>query len=255
MSQQINLLNPLFRRQRFSFTSPAAMLYGIGFVAALGLAVAAYQSIRLRAIETQAKAVAHSLKDLQAQQEALGAKSAVRKPDPNLETRVLDLNTQVKVRQEIIGALKGGSVGMTAGFSEYMRAFSRQHVEGVWLTAFDIAAGGSDLTIAGRALSADLIPAYLQRLNKEAPMQGRRLASVTINQAPPTREAAKPAPEAKETEPRPSLPPYLDFTISSGDLGGAAGADKKAAPAMTPLPRAFYPAADSSSPGMPKAPQ
>ena len=63
------------------------------------------------------------------------------------------------------------------------RAFSRQHVEGVWLTAFDIAAGGSDLTIAGRAVSADLIPAYLQRLNKEAPMQGRQFASVTIHQA------------------------------------------------------------------------
>lgn len=248
MSQQINLLNPLFRKQRFSFTSPAAMLYGIGIAVVLGLAAAAYESSRLRGIELQAKAVTQSLKDVQAQQEALGAKSAVRKPDPGLAANVLDLSTRVKMRQEIVGALKGGSVGTTAGFSEYMRAFSRQHVDGVWLTAFDIAAGGSDLTIAGRALSADLIPAYLQRLNKEAPMQGRRFASVTINQAPAAREA-KAAVEAKESEPRASPPPYLDFTVSSGDLGGAAGAEKSAAQAMTPLPRA----ADSSSPGTPKA--
>ena len=158
MSQQINLLNPLFRKKRFSFTSPAAMLYGIGIVAALTVAAAVYESNRLHEIEAQARAVAQALKEIQAQHEALTAKSGVRKPDPGLEAKVLDLSAQVKVRQQIVDALKGGTVGTTAGFSEYMRAFSRQRVEGVWLTAFDIAAGGSDLTIAGRALSADLIP-------------------------------------------------------------------------------------------------
>ena len=67
----------------------------------------------------------------------------------------------------------------------------------MWLTAFDIAAGGSDLTIEGRALSADLVPAYLQRLNNEPPMQGRKFASVVIAQ-PGVRDAKKGA-DAKES--------------------------------------------------------
>ena len=59
--------------------------------------------------------------DSRGRAEALTAKPGVRKPDPGLEAKVLDLSAQVKVRQEIVGALKGGSVGTTAGFSEYMR--------------------------------------------------------------------------------------------------------------------------------------
>ena len=214
MSQQINLLNPLLRKKRFSFTSAGAMLYAIGIAMALAAAVAVYENHRLRVIEAQARATAESLKKARALHESVTARRGMRKPDTALEAKILDLGSQLKARQEIVDALQGGSVGTTAGFSEYMRAFSRQRLDGVWLTGFDIAAGGAALTITGRALSADLVPEYLQRLNREVPMQGRQFASVSIHQP-----KVMPDPGLAQTKNlKLPLPPFLEFTLSSGDL-------------------------------------
>ena len=217
MSQQINLLGPVLRSRAFSFTSATAILCGVGMAAALTSVAALYESSRLRAVEVQARAVAQKAADVRAKYEG-AAGQAAHKPDPALESGVTELAAELKAREDILDALKGGTVGTTAGFSGYLRAFARQRLEGVWLTGFDISAGGADLTIAGRTLSADLVPAYLQRLNGEPPMQGRQFASVVINQ-PGAREGGRPPADPKDAPPRAALPPYLDFTISSGDLG------------------------------------
>jgi len=82
-----------------------------------------------------------------------------------------------------VQALRRGLVGTTGGFSEYMRVFSRQAVQGLWLTGFDVAAGGDELTITGRTLNAELVPTYIQHLNREAAIQGRNFGSMLIKQA------------------------------------------------------------------------
>lgn len=217
MSQQINLLGDRFRKKRFSFTSAAAMAYGIGIAAALVLLLAGYEDWALRAIEAQAQASARSLKEASLAYEKVAGPRIAPKASPHLEARVAELNAQLKARAEVVDALKTGAVGSTAGFSEYMRVFSRQSLDGLWLTGFDIAAGADELTITGRALSADLVPAYLQRLNREGPMKGRQFASMVINQAPALSAAS--AQDPKKASPS-LLPAHVEFTISTGDLGG-----------------------------------
>jgi hypothetical protein len=167
-----------------------------------------YEAVQLTRVEAQARTIAKSLADLRARQEASSA--SPRKADAGLEARLVELTTELKARQDVVEALKRGTVGSTTGFSEYLRAFSRQRVEGVWLTGFDISVGGSALTITGRALNADLVPTYLQRLNHEPPMQGRQFASVSINRPGAKIADAKDAPTTLA-----ALPPYLDFVISS----------------------------------------
>lgn len=221
MSQQINLLNPIFRKQRFSFTSATAMLYGVAIAAALTALAAVYEDYRLRALQAQARTIEGTLKQVRAQHDKLTAEQAARKPDPQFAIRIAQLDTRLKNRQEIIEALQGGVVGATDGFSEYMRVLSRQSINGLWLTGFDIMAGGSELTLSGRALSADLVPAYLKRLNQEKPLQGRQFATMRIDQSAAGRAAATANPGAKDTQAPPALPPYLEFMISSGDLGAA----------------------------------
>jgi len=212
MSQQINLLDSFARKKRLSFTSTTAISYGIGAAVLLAILVAVYEDFRLQGVEAEARAVARSLKDATSASEKAAGTQVPRKPSAELEARIVELNAQLKARQDIIDALKSGAVGSTSGFSEYMRVFSRQSLEGLWLTGFDIAAGGNDLTLAGRALRADLVPTYLERLNREAPMQGRQFASMVINQSAPSRG---PATESKETAGRPRLPPHVEFVISS----------------------------------------
>lgn len=220
MSQQINLLNPIFRKQRFSFTSATAMLYGVAIAAALTALAAVYEDYRLRVRQAQAQTVEGALKEVRARHDQLTAEQAARKPDPQFAARIAQLDTRLKNRQEIVAALQDGVVGTTGGFSEYMRVLSRQSINGLWLTGFDITAGGSELTLSGRTLSADLVPAYLQRLNQEKPLQGRQFATMRIDQSAAGRAAAA-DPGAKDAKAPRALPLYLEFMISSGDLGAA----------------------------------
>ena len=211
MSQQINLLsNARSDKAKFSFGSAQGMVCGVAVALAVTVGFAAYENYQLRAMESQAAKVNALFK--QSGLAPTGKPDEPRKPSPELEARVSELEAQLKARQEVVDALQKGLVGTTNGFSEYMRVFSRQNVQGVWLTGFDIAAGGDDLTIMGRALNADLVPAYLQRLNREAAIQGRGFGSMVISQPVQTSRPEQPAPDVKGTAPRPA---YLEFTVSS----------------------------------------
>jgi Tfp pilus assembly protein PilN len=204
MSQQINLFNPVFRKQGFSFTSATAMVYGIGIAVAAAAVVAVVEDARLRDVQTRARAIDQTYKDATARQAKLAAELAQQKPDAQLTAESARLEAQLKGRREITDALKSGAVGNTSGFSEYMRAFSRQNVSGLWLTGFDIALAGNELAIQGRTLSADLVATYLRQLNQEQALQGRQFAAMRISQPPP-------APEKQKV----GLPHYLDFNIST----------------------------------------
>lgn len=238
MSQQINLYNPLFRKQGISFTSATAMLYAVGSVIGGMALLTAYLDYEVRAAAKQAQAVELSLRDLTMRRDKLVAAQAARKPNTQLEAEIALLETQLRGREEVTDALKSGAVGTTSGFSEYLRAFSRQSVNGLWLTGFDIAGGGNELSISGRALNADLVPAYLKRLNQEKSLQGRQFAAMRINQPTAGRAPAKSADkEAKDAKAQqPVLPRYLEFTISTGDLGTAGATAPSAAQAPQPLP-------------------
>jgi len=232
VSQQINLFNPIFRKKGFSYTSATAMLYGIGIAIALVALLAVFEEYQLREVRNQAQAVEQTYKDASARFEKLNVEQAARKPNAQLEAEVARLETQLKSRQEVIVTLKDGAVGDTSGFSKYMRAFSRQSINGLWLTGFDIALAGNELAIQGRTLSPDLVASYLRQLNQEPALQGRQFAALRISQPPPdtTQPKAVPGPTPdqdakgqKDGKERKGLAPrYLEFSISSmGMLEGS----------------------------------
>jgi Tfp pilus assembly protein PilN len=220
MSQQINLFNPIFRKAGFSFTSATAMLYGVGIAVAIAALGAAYEDYRLRAVQTQAQAVDQAFKEATAASDKLTAEMAVmQKPNAQFEAALTALDVQLKARQEVIDTLNSGAVGNTEGFSEYMRAFSRQGINGLWLTAFDIA--GSELALQGRTLSADLVANYLKQLNQEKALQGRRFAAMRISQ-PPSVSVPPPSVDSKADrgakDKKSASPRFLDFSISTRDF-------------------------------------
>jgi Tfp pilus assembly protein PilN len=244
MSQQINLFNPIFRKQGFSFTSATAMLYGIGIAIAAAALVAVYQDSRLRDVQTRAQAVEQAHKDATARQAKLAAELAQQKPNAQLTAESARLEAQLKGRQEITATLKSGAVGNTRGFSEYMRAFSRQNVNGLWLTGFDIALAGNELAIQGRTLSADLVATYLRRLNQEQALQGRQFAAMRISQPPPEPEKQPKAEQKADQgakgqqdvkEQKVALPHYLDFNISTVETPESSPGAAQTVPVQPPL--------------------
>jgi hypothetical protein len=215
MSQQINLLNRASRKEPFSFTSLRGMAYGVGIAVVLTLLDGIYEHYRLGGIEAEAVQVAAMLKKASAgRTTSTAAPQTPPKPDAELEMKLRELQAQHEARQRLVDKVRKALAESSGGFSEYMRVFSRQKMDGVWLTGFDIASGGEDLTISGRASSADLVPAYLQRLNREAPVQGRQFAKISVNQLP-ARQSAQ-APDAAAGA-RGASPSYVEFMVSTDD--------------------------------------
>jgi hypothetical protein len=237
MTQQINLFNPAFRKQEFSFTSSTAIFYGVAIAIAIAAAIATYEGFQLRAAQAQASTVDQVFGDATANFNKLSADATKQKPNAGLEAEIAALEAQLREHQEIVNTLQGGAIGNTDGFSEYLRAFSRQSIAGLWLTAFDIARGGNEFALQGRTLSADLVANYLAQLNREKVIQGRQFAALRISQAPP--ETLKIGAEKKTDkdakEQKPAMPPYLEFTISTMDISDAQRTEPKPVLASAPL--------------------
>jgi hypothetical protein len=116
-----------------------------------------------------------------------------------------------------MAALKGGAFGNQQGYAEYLRAFSRQSLSGLWLTGFSIA-GGGELEIRGRVLSPDLLPSYIQRLNREEVLAGRSFARLEMSRPKPEPVADKD--KDKAAGKAPLVPRYLEFSLIAMDGPG-----------------------------------
>ena len=71
-------------------------------------------------------------------------------------------------------------MGNTKGYSEYLRAFARQITTGIWLTGLDIIGPGSEINLRGRALQAEALPAYINRLKSEPVMLGKTFSMLEM---------------------------------------------------------------------------
>lgn len=209
MSQEINLLPAGAARQAFRPTSLQGLALGVAAAAVAAILLAVYENYLLRGVQRNAQSVENAAKDARAAHEKAVAQRSAAKAGAAADARLAELEAQLQGRQQVLDILNSGAVGTTSGFSQYMAALSRQTMTGVWLTAFDFAAGATQLTLRGRALSPDLVPAYLQRLTQEAPLQGRRFASMAISQPARGSDSAEGYKGAR------TVPPYIEFEISS----------------------------------------
>lgn len=213
MSQNINLLGPAFRKQRRLLTLAAvAQFLGITLAALFGYQF--YLQQQVNGLTAELRAAEGLLSSQRGYADKLRAKAAAIKPDAQLETEIGRLETELKLAREAMDALKGGAFGNQQGFAEYLRAFSRQSVNGLWLTGFSIA-GSGELEIRGRVLSPDLLPSYIQRLNREQVLAGRSFARLEMSRPKP-----EPAPAAGKDKAAPKAPPmprFLEFSLATTD--------------------------------------
>lgn len=184
MSQQINLFNPAFvqRRQHFSLVS---MLRGLGLILLGSVAMYGYA---LHQVEQLSEQQAEGDKRLNAEQlrfARFAEEYSPQRAPQGLQEEVQRLERQLGEQLELAEALKSGAVGSSAGYSEYMRAFSRQVVQGLWLTGFKVEGNGTQVSLSGGVTHPDLLPEYIQRLRREDVMQGKTFAALQMHQAKP----------------------------------------------------------------------
>lgn len=217
MSQQINLLNPAFRKPfdwltAVPLASAAAVLLAAIVIAAFAARVSSDGRER-GALEQEAK-----LKTVQGRLTTLAKQVAERKPNAQLIADLANVEAQLKVREEILAYLGNGNIGSTSGFAEYLRGFAQQVPKGLWLTGFTIGAGGSDMEIRGRMLNPASLPEYIHRLNSEKAFQGRSFAALTIQRPEEDKKTASSA------VPGAAKPAFVEFVLKpNAQLPQAAG--------------------------------
>lgn len=211
MSQNINLFNPALRKQKRLLTlATVAQCLGVVLAALIGYQF--YLQQQVAGLTQESRATEGILSSQRGFAERLKVKAASAKADQRLEADIARLESELKLARESMEALKGGGFGSQQGFAEYLRAFSRQSLNGLWLTGFTIA-GNGELELRGRALSPDLLPSYIQRLNRERVLAGRSFARLEMSRPKP--EPAAPGDKAAKA---PGLPRFLEFSLATTDV-------------------------------------
>ncbi len=208
MSQQINLFNPIFLRQKKYF-SIVAMLEALGLILLGTLAMYGYALYQVNQLEDQSAETARRYTDDQSRLSRYAAEYSPQQANQALQDELKSAEAALAAQQYVISTLKGGTLGNTRGYSEYMRAFARQVVPGLWLTGFTITGDGAQMSLSGGVLSPGLLPQYVVRLNREGVMHGKTFASLQMQQ-----------PAAGSGSATPSR--YVEFSLQSAEVSEAA---------------------------------
>jgi hypothetical protein len=217
MTQQINLFNPIFLKQKKTF-SAVNMLDALA-VLMVGVAVFyAYASIETLNLDRQSVETAWQYEQSRVRLADAKARYTPKQVDAGLEAEVNKLQTQLSARKAAFDNLGIGLLGNGASYAEYMRALARRSVPGLWLTGFRLGNGGAEMEIMGRALRPELVPAYIQDLNKERAMHGRAFDSLSMTQ----REGALAKDESRPAD-APASYSYTEFRLVSSHAAIPAG--------------------------------
>ena len=202
MSQQINLFNPIFMKQRKYF-SLLTMLQALGMIIVGSLFFYGYANYQVDQLGQQSVESSKRYNSEQARLARYTAEFSPQLVNQALQDEVRRLEKQVIDQAELIEIIKSGAVGNTTGYSEYMRAFSRQVVQGLWLTGFSVTGDATQISLSGAVLSPELLPTYIQRLGKEGIMQGKTFSTLQMQQ---------PKVDASQGD----IARYVEFMLRSG---------------------------------------
>lgn len=169
MKQQVNLLAPMYRKQRALFSARVSI--GICLLVSVALTLIYFITV------WRASVVANEYNRLVATRDTatrrvneLAAQLQGKTGDPAAEAEVEALATERERKAQALATLALREADSTVGFSPQFIGLARQRINGLWLTKIEMS--GSELALQGVALSEELIPRYLRRLGSESVFAG-----------------------------------------------------------------------------------
>ncbi len=179
MRQQVNLYQPVFRRERKVF-SAVAMIQVLVLVFVSLLGVYAWQSVATHALQQQLKVNQQRQDMARKQLSALVLKLSSRKVSPALARALSRARQDLVGRRTVLRALSSQARGNTRGFAPVLDALSHSVRAGIWLTGVDLADGGTQFALAGRITRGEMLPRYLDLLRHRPAVSGYRFATLEI---------------------------------------------------------------------------
>ena len=171
MMQQINLYQPIFRKEKRIFSS-IAMLWSL-CIALLGLMLIYGVGLwHTRGLEKERLHMQASITSSEQKVKLLEAQYPVREESKRLQAREKTLQRELRAKQLIATRLGNRSFGNRTGFSAHLAGLARQRVRNLWLTGFSLLQGGTVVELRGETTAADDVPRYLKRLSAESVFSG-----------------------------------------------------------------------------------
>lgn len=179
MRQQINLYQPIFRRERKSL-SAITVATTLGIVALVLTGFSLYTARGIDSLQTQVAALTQQQQDQQAQLAKVGEALSRHARRGDVEARVKALTATLNERTQALQVLQTGAAGQTSGFASRLEALARRHVNGLWIDGLAMSGTHSTMSITGGSVDADIVPVYLRSLSGEAVLSGTRFDDFVI---------------------------------------------------------------------------
>ena len=180
MNQQINLYQIQYRPQTRMFHA-GFMLQAVALVTFAMLLLYGFAQQRVGRIEQELKIVARQESVALERLAEIGPLINAVTGETNWSDQLDNSLRMLAERQAVLNLIQGSSLGDTTGFSQHLRALSRQDIEGLWLTHIALSALGDKTRLEGRAVRAELIPLYVQDLTAERPFAEQRFNRFQID--------------------------------------------------------------------------
>lgn len=187
MRQQVNLYQPIFRRQTPLFSARTMLQSLLLMVAVLG-GIYGYASHEVHMLATHVQGLERQRGDAETRLLALESSLPKREPSRLLASEVEKATGDIAERVALVAMLSSPGDASGHGFSTHLEGLARQNVEGLWLTGLRLRRAGRDIVIRGTALDAALVPVLVQRLSDEPAFAGMRFAALTIDRSDATPE-------------------------------------------------------------------
>lgn len=205
MSQQINLFNPVFLKQKKHF-SAVTMLQALLIIVVGSMVFYGYAMYQVKLLAKQTAEMNVRYESEQKRLVNYINEFSPQRAQKQLNDELSMVEAQASMQEALLATLKSGAIGNTQGYSEYMRAFARQSVKGLWLTGFNINGDGAQMSLQGAVVSPKLLPEYIQRMNREPVMRGKSFAELQMKR-----------PVSTNNQP---VDGYVEFSLTSVVVSG-----------------------------------
>ena len=178
--QQVNLLAPMFRKQRVLFSARVTVLL-CGLVALLLAMIYTITAIRGASLAAEEERLT-AQRDVAAKRlNELALQMQGQARDASGDAEISALTAERDRKAQALAALSQREFGNTSGFSPQFIGLARQRLNGLWLTRINVS--GREIALDGVALSEELIPKYLDKLGNESVFAGTEFAHAELERA------------------------------------------------------------------------
>lgn len=214
----ISLYNPLLLKQENHFPAHT-MVQSLGIIMLITLLFYGYGWYHIIDMKKHAAQSSALHASTQAQLTQLIATSGSHTTSKILENEVAQSDTQIKARRQVLDLMKKGDLGNTQGFSEYLRALSRQTTDGLWITRFQMSGAGDDMTISGRTLRPDQVPVFIHHLKQEKVMTGKTFETLEMHTPAVINVGINTGSDTTNAGTLALSPPYIEFNLHNTPAG------------------------------------